>query len=144
MSIGMVMVFTIVSAVSEWLEGVARQIQDDIIAEEKRIADEKDLARQREETPQFFGTAVTRENFLEWRSSFEKEQKVLSEQAAKGTSGKGGKGTPEGGKKSKLTGRQLFEGNSNLKDSDNAFWEEGDVDVDESLFEDDLGDLEEE
>eukprot|EP01135_Chromosphaera_perkinsii_P007355 Nk52_evm3s805 gene=Nk52_evmTU3s805 len=138
MNLGMVMVFTIVSCVTEWLEELAKKIKDEIEEEEKRLADERDMARQREETPQFFGTALTKENFLEWREKFERELKA----ADKGNkTGKGGKGAAETGK-GKLTGRQLFEGDVTMKDSDNAFWEEGDVDVDESLFEEDLSNLE--
>ncbi|XP_014213752.1 RWD domain-containing protein 1 [Copidosoma floridanum] len=129
-SLGIVMVFTLVSATQEWLnvewdkiklnreESAARKLKEEEEAEMKR----------------FEGTRVTVETFLRWKEKFNEEmgyneKKRLAEKEEK-----------------KLTGRELFMKDKTLDKSDLKFLEDGDsVKVDESLFQnlDDL-DLEDE
>jgi hypothetical protein len=88
------------------------------------------------ERKKFEGTRVTVESFMAWRSKFEAEMDRLNkkEMANKLELSK------------KLTGRQLFETNKSLIESDLQFLDESvddvdfDVKVDESLFQD-LDDL---
>uniref|UniRef100_A0A1B6II37 RWD domain-containing protein n=1 Tax=Homalodisca liturata TaxID=320908 RepID=A0A1B6II37_9HEMI len=121
-NIGMVMIFTLVSAAQEWLNSqsdMRRKMAE--MAEEKRIKDEEEAERKR-----FEGTRVTVETFLAWKKAFEIElglnnKKVLEE------------------KNKKLTGKELFLRDKSLNESDLKFLEvEGGevVKVDESLFQD--------
>ncbi|XP_054258810.1 RWD domain-containing protein 1 [Macrosteles quadrilineatus] len=121
-NLGMVMVFTLVSAAQEWLNSqsdIRRKIAE--MQEEKRIRDEEEAERKR-----FEGTRVTVESFLVWKKAFDLEfgidnKKVLDE------------------KNKKLTGRELFLSDKSLNESDLKFLEvEGGevVKVDESLFQD--------
>uniref|UniRef100_A0A1B6G4M2 RWD domain-containing protein n=1 Tax=Cuerna arida TaxID=1464854 RepID=A0A1B6G4M2_9HEMI len=121
-NIGMVMIFTLVSAAQEWLNSqsdMRRKTAE--MAEEKRIKDEEEAERKR-----FEGTRVTVETFLAWKKAFDIEfglnnKKVLEE------------------KNKKLTGKELFLRDKSLNESDLKFLEvEGGevVKVDESLFQD--------
>ena len=131
-TMGMPMVFTIVSAVMEWLGETNDRLKFEA---EEAIRKQKDLEEE-EERKKLEGTKVTIESFLAWKAEFD------AEMAAK-------KGVVELTKKEKMkkNGRELFMTDMTLNDSDVKFLAEaGDVaiTVDESLFEDlddlDLGD----
>lgn len=121
-NIGMVMIFTLVSAAQEWLNSQSdsrRRMAE--LKEEKRIRDEEEAERKR-----FEGTRVTVETFMAWKKFFDIEmglniKKVQEE------------------KNRKLTGKELFLTDISLNESDLKFLEvEGGevVKVDESLFQD--------
>ncbi|XP_053315877.1 RWD domain-containing protein 1 [Spea bombifrons] len=129
-NLGMVMIFTLVSAVQEKLNEIVDQIKNR--REEEKI--QKEIEAEEAEKVRFHGTPVTIENFLSWKAAFEAElaeirRKKLKEEEQAG--------------KNKLTGKQLFETDHNLDTSDIKFLEEAgnNVEVDESLFQE-LDDLE--
>jgi len=120
-SIGMAMIFTMVSMLQEELYQV--------ISEGKQARIEAELAKVRlaeeAENRKFKGTPVTVELFLSWKMKFDKEM-ADKEQEAKGRIKTDGK--------PKLTGRQLFEQDQTLASSDASYMEEGDVAVDITQF----------
>ncbi|XP_028164726.1 RWD domain-containing protein 1 [Ostrinia furnacalis] len=124
-NLGMVMIFTLVSAGQEWLnekwDYIKKEREERILAKLK--ADEE------AELKRFEGTRVTVESFLAWRKQFEIDMGIPArrEREAKG--------------KDKLTGKELFLRDTTLNESDLKFLDDGDaVKVDESLFQD-LDDL---
>lgn len=124
-NLGMVMVFTLVSAGQEWLNEKWDRIKKE--NEEKIIAKKK--AEEEAEMKRFEGTRVTVESFLVWRKQFEIDM------------GFAAKREKEVKDKTKLTGRELFLRDTTLNESDLKFLDDGDaVKVDESLFQD-LDDL---
>ncbi|XP_074640035.1 RWD domain-containing protein 1-like [Tubulanus polymorphus] len=123
-NVGMVMVFTIVSAVQEKLHV--------LVEEAKKRQEEKEDKRKKEleeaERKKFEGTIVTIETFLAWKSKFDAE--MQERRRLEGIEEKVTK---------KLTGRQLFMQDHTLDDSDVKFLQESGgavVEVDESLFQD--------
>jgi hypothetical protein len=110
----------------EWLN--ARK--DDSSRRKKDIADRKVREAEEIEQKRFEGTRVTVETFLKWRTAFDKEMSELeTKDKQKEIDSK------------KLTGKELFEKDDRLNDSDLKFLEDGDVavdlaavKVDESLF----------
>ncbi|TSN21180.1 RWD domain-containing protein 1 [Bagarius yarrelli] len=129
-NLGMVMIFTLVTAVQERLNEVIDQMK--IRKEEEKERREKEA--EEAEKKEFQGTVVTIENFLAWKAQFEKEMAELKRKKQK---------EDEQAGKNKLTGKQLFEKDRNLDTSDIQFLEESgnSVEVDESLFQD-MDDLE--
>lgn len=124
-NLGMVMVFTLVSAGQEWLnekwDNVKREREELILAKQK--ADEE------AEMKRFEGTRVTVESFLAWRKQFEIDMGIPAKRER------------EGKDRNKLTGKELFLRDTTLNESDLKFLDDGDaVKVDESLFQD-LDDL---
>lgn len=128
-NLGMVMIFTLVSVTFDWLNNKA-----DDIHQQKKEQEERRLKQiEEEERKKFEGTRVTVETFLSWKTKFDAEMAELKRnQFVK----------EELGTK-KLTGRELFEKDRTLIESDLQFLQEGDeeVKVDESLFQE-LDDLE--
>ncbi|XP_054850640.1 RWD domain-containing protein 1 isoform X2 [Eublepharis macularius] len=129
-NLGMVMIFTLVSAVQEKLNVMVDQIKTRR-EEEKR---QKEKEAEEAEKQCFHGTPVTIENFLSWKAKFdadllENKRKKMKEEEQTG--------------RNKLTGKQLFERDHNLDTSDIQFLEEAgnSVEVDESLFQE-MDDLE--
>ncbi|KAK2902860.1 hypothetical protein QQF64_010275 [Cirrhinus molitorella] len=124
-NLGMVMIFTLVTAVQEKLNEIIDQIKSR--REEEKLRKERET--EEAEKRAFQGTVVTIENFLSWKAKFEQEMAELKtkRQKEEEQSGKG-----------KLTGKQLFERDHNLDTSDIQFLEDGgnSVEVDESLFQD--------
>ncbi|RXN31669.1 RWD domain-containing 1 [Labeo rohita] len=124
-NLGMVMIFTLVTAVQEKLNEIIDQIKSR--REEEKLRKEREA--EEAEKRAFQGTVVTIENFLSWKAKFEQEMAELKKKRQKedDQSGKG-----------KLTGKQLFERDHNLDTSDIQFLEDGgnSVEVDESLFQD--------
>lgn len=124
-NLGMVMIFTLVTAVQERL--------NEIVDLMKNRQEEEKLRKEREaeeaEKVAFQGTVVTIENFLAWKAKFELE---IAEQRRKRQREEEQTG------KNKLTGKKLFETDHNLDTSDIQFLEDAgnSVEVDESLFQD--------
>ncbi|XP_053566859.1 RWD domain-containing protein 1 [Bombina bombina] len=129
-NLGMVMIFTLVSAVQERLNEIVDLIKNR--QEEEKLKKEKEA--EEAEKVCFHGTVVTIENFLSWKAKFEAEEAEMKRKKQKEDEQSG---------KNKLTGKQLFERDHNLDTSDIKFLEEAgnNVEVDESLFQD-LDDLE--
>ena len=127
-NLGMVMIFTLVSAVQDKLvdfaNGIAKRKEEEKEEEQRKIEEA--------EKKKFEGTRVTIESFLAWKAKFDAEIAEIKKR-----SGQLEKET------NKLTGKELFMKDNTLDDSDVKFFEaEGDaVHVDESLFED-MEDLE--
>ncbi len=122
-NLGMVMIFTLVSAVQEKLVDIANGIaqrKEEEKEEEKRKLEEAEMKK-------FHGTRVTIESFLAWKGKFDAEIEEMKRRS----------GIIEK-QNTKLTGKELFMKDNTLDDSDVKFFEEqGDaVHVDESLFED--------
>ncbi|XP_023944949.1 RWD domain-containing protein 1 [Bicyclus anynana] len=120
-NLGMVMVFTLVSAGQEWLnekwDSIQREREEEVLAR-KRADEEAEMKR-------FEGTRVTVESFLAWRKQFEIEMGIPAKRER------------EGNNKNKLTGKELFLRDTTLNESDLKFLDDGDaVKVDESLFQD--------
>ncbi|XP_041971022.1 RWD domain-containing protein 1 [Aricia agestis] len=125
-NLGMVMIFTLVSAGQEWLnekwDGVKREREEKLLAKKK--ADEE------AEQKRFEGTRVTVESFLAWRKQFEIDMGIPAKREKEAIKDK-----------NKLTGKELFLRDTTLNESDLKFLDDGDaVKVDESLFQD-LDDL---
>ncbi|XP_077384032.1 RWD domain-containing protein 1 isoform X1 [Festucalex cinctus] len=124
-NLGMVMIFTLVTAVQEKL--------NEIVDLMKNRREEEKLRKEREaeeaEKVEFQGTVVTIENFLAWKANFELEMAEMWRKKQKEEEQSG---------KAKLTGKQLFETDHNLDTSDIQFLEDvgNSVEVDESLFQD--------
>lgn len=103
-SMGMAMVFALVSSLKE----LAEQL---ILDRQKVVEMEKEAEAQKveeEENKKFHGQQVTRESFMAWRNAFKKEleeeEKRLQEEAL--VDSKGRKIAKE---EPRLTGKQLFE-----------------------------------
>ncbi|XP_038655557.1 RWD domain-containing protein 1 isoform X2 [Scyliorhinus canicula] len=128
-NIGMVMIFTLVTAVQEKLNEIVDQIK--WRKEEEKLLKEKEA--EEVEKAIFHGTPLSIENFLSWKAKFDAELAEIRRKRQK---------EEEQAGKVKLTGKQLFETDHNLDTSDIQFLEEGNnVEVDESLFQD-MDDLE--
>ncbi|XP_029360600.1 RWD domain-containing protein 1 [Echeneis naucrates] len=124
-NLGMVMIFTLVTAVQEKLNEIV-DLMKNRQEEEKR---QKEREAEEAEKVAFQGTVVTIENFLAWKAQFEMELAELRRKKQK---------EEEQAGKPKLTGKQLFERDHNLDTSDIQFLEDAgnNVEVDESLFQD--------
>ncbi|EEC07453.1 rwd domain-containing protein, putative [Ixodes scapularis] len=135
-NLGMAMIFTLVSAASEWLD----QHGDDVKLRQEEAKQKQKEKDEEAERVKFEGTRVTVECFLAWKDKFDAEIAEMRSREKVDTNIR------------KLTGRELFEKDKNLIDSDLQFMQEGeeDVKVDESLFQeledldlDELGDVDE-
>ncbi|XP_059690300.1 RWD domain-containing protein 1 isoform X2 [Gavia stellata] len=129
-NLGMVMIFTLVSAVQDKLNEIVDQIKTRREEEKKQ----KEREAEEEEKQRFHGTPVTIENFLNWKAKFDAELLEIKRKKMK---------EEEQAGKNKLSGKQLFEMDHNLDTSDIQFLEEAgnSVEVDESLFQE-MDDLE--
>ncbi|XP_074114463.1 RWD domain-containing protein 1 [Cotesia typhae] len=118
-NLGMVMVFTLVSAAQEWLNVQWDRIK--LHREEhaaKKLIEEEEAERKR-----FEGTRVTVETFMKWKEQFDEEMGHNKRRELALIQSK------------KLTGREMFMTDKTLNESDLKFLDEGDaVKVDESLF----------
>ncbi|XP_029959412.1 RWD domain-containing protein 1 isoform X2 [Salarias fasciatus] len=122
-NLGMVMIFTLVTAVQEKLNQMVDLMKNR--KEEEKLRKEREA--EEAEKVLFQGTVVTIENFLSWKAAFDLDMAELRRRRQK---------EEEQGGRSKLTGKQLFERDHNLDTSDIQFLEEAgnNVEVDESLF----------
>ncbi|GAB1608714.1 RWD domain-containing protein 1-like [Argonauta hians] len=126
-TLGMVMVFTIVSAVQEKLNDIIEQNREERIKEELRKQKELEESEQKA----FEGTRVTVETFMAWKARFDLEMKEHKRSLLETNTSN-----------NKLTGKELFMQDSSLVVSDMEFLkgENEPVEVDESLFQD-IGEL---
>ncbi|XP_034179931.1 RWD domain-containing protein 1 isoform X2 [Osmia lignaria lignaria] len=117
-NLGMVMVFTLVSAAQEWLN-----VQWDKIKLNREESAAKKLKELEEaERKKFEGTRVTVETFLSWKEKFDEEMGYTKRREMAEREGK------------KLTGRELFMTDKTLDQSDLKFLDDDSVKIDESLF----------
>lgn len=105
-SLGMAMVFTLVTTLKE----AAETLMTDRARQEQELKDVAARQREEEENRKFHGEKVTRERFLEWREKFrreteEKERQRREEEETELAKGKRGVKVEE----KKLTGKQLWE-----------------------------------
>uniref|UniRef100_A0A8D0A428 RWD domain-containing protein 1 n=1 Tax=Sander lucioperca TaxID=283035 RepID=A0A8D0A428_SANLU len=112
-NLGMVMIFTLVTAVQEKLNEMV-DVKKNRREEEAR---RKEAEAEEAEKVLFQGTVVTIENFLAWKAKFELEMAELRRKRQK---------EEEQAGKPKLTGKQLFETDHNLDTSDIQFLEDSD------------------
>ncbi|KAF7304863.1 RWD-domain-containing protein [Mycena kentingensis (nom. inval.)] len=129
-NIGIAMTFTLVSHLRERLASLVKDRAEKVRKaemEKERLAMEAEEARTR-------GTIVTPERFREWKTKFDQEQavakKIADEERMRGL-------TPKEREEfrratTRLTGRQLFERNTNL--DEDSLMEEGTVSVDVSQY----------
>jgi hypothetical protein len=103
-SMGMAMIFTLVSTLKEAAEALIAERE----AGAQAARDAVKRKAEEEENRKFHGTAVTRESFLAWREKFRNEQadKAVKEQEEQEAEDKKKRGRVE---EKKLTGRQLWE-----------------------------------
>ncbi|KAJ9636598.1 uncharacterized protein PV06_10096 [Exophiala oligosperma] len=104
-SMGMAMVFTLVTTLKE----AAETLISDRIRQVEAAKEVEAREKEEEENRKFHGALVTRERFLEWREKFrkemeEKERRQKEEEEAEDKKKRGGKADEK-----KLTGRQLWE-----------------------------------
>jgi hypothetical protein len=104
-SLGMAMVFTLVSTLKESAETLIAERQ----RQAQNVKDIEAAKAEEEENRKFHGTAVTRESFLKWRAKFreEMEERERREKEEKEAEEKKKRGRLE---EKKLTGKQLWEG----------------------------------
>lgn len=127
---GCVMIFTLVSIGSEWL---SRRVEED--AQRKQEAEDRRRQEIEEaENKKFEGTRVTVESFMKWKMQFDEEM-ILAKKKKLAQE-----------KSSKLTGRELFEKDQTLNESDLKFieddrdvsYDDAGVKVDTALFDEDF------
>ncbi|KAI4193476.1 MAG: hypothetical protein LQ350_008296 [Teloschistes chrysophthalmus] len=111
-SLGIAMVFTLVTTLTETIENLIASRISDIQKEKDREAEEAEA----KENAKFHGERVTRESFLRWRQGFgaEIEKKVEEEERVR----KEGEGKRAAKREEKLTGRELWEKGMVGKDAD--------------------------
>jgi predicted GNAT family acetyltransferase len=128
-SLGMVMIFTLSSHITEYLQNYTERMEE---MQKAKVEQEK-KERELKENLKFMGTKVTLESFTEWKRKFDEELRVLNREKLKSIEEK----------MKKLSGRQLFELNK-VSETEMELGEgEADVEVDEMLFEgEDLENLE--
>jgi len=126
-SLGMAMVFTVMTAVQEHLT----ELTETMKREEEEENERRIRQAEEEEQKRFEGTIVTVETFMSWKLKFDAEKAEMRRL----------KGYDDSVSK-KPTGKALFLSDNTMNDSDVKFLQdEGDtLEVDESLFEN-LGDL---
>ncbi|EHB15641.1 RWD domain-containing protein 1 [Heterocephalus glaber] len=122
-NLGVVMIFTLVTAVQEKLDEIVDQIKMRR-EEEKKL---KEREAEEAEKQLFPGTPVTVENFLCWKAKFDAELLEIKKKWIK---------EEEQAGKNKFSGKQLFETDHNLDTCDIQFLEDAgnNVEVEESLF----------
>lgn len=103
-SMGMAMVFTLVSTLKESAEALIAERE----AGAQALRDVEARKAEEEENRKFHGTAVTRESFVAWREKFRNElaEKSMREQEEQEAEDKKKRGRLE---EKKLTGKQLWE-----------------------------------
>ncbi|KAH0844737.1 hypothetical protein AYO21_01943 [Fonsecaea monophora] len=104
-SLGMAMVFTLVTTLKE----AAEVLISDRIRQAEEVKEIEIREKEEAENRKFHGTLVNRDRFLEWRDKFrkeleEKERRAREEEEAEDKKKKGGKVEEK-----RLTGKQLWE-----------------------------------
>jgi hypothetical protein len=108
-SLGMAMVFTLVSMLKE----LAEQLMADRQRQHDEVREMAVRQKEEEENRKFYGTKVTKEKFLEWQANFkeelaEKARQQREEEEAEEKKKGGAKAAAKADEK-KLTGKQLWE-----------------------------------
>ena len=108
-SLGMAMVFTLVSA----LKDAAEQLMADRQTSKNEVQEQAVRKAEEEENRKFFGTKVTRERFIEWQAKFkvemeEKAAQKREEEEAEEKKKAGGRSAARAEEK-KMTGKELWE-----------------------------------
>ncbi|KAJ2008991.1 rwd domain-containing protein [Coemansia thaxteri] len=133
-NLGMAMVFSM----STGLKEAAVQRLAEKTARLKRAKEARIQKEIEADQAKFIGTPVTRASFLEWRTKFDVETKAhLGRLAGEAGEDRAAARRAAASKKDedrRLTGRQLFEQDKSLAQSDSSFIADGDVAVDASLF----------
>jgi hypothetical protein len=108
-SLGIAMVFTLVSTLKEQAE----QLMADRQKQENEVHETAARKKEEEENRKFYGTKVTAEKFLEWQAKFKEEMaekvRIQREEAEAEDKKKGGPKGPGKVDEKKLTGKQLWE-----------------------------------
>lgn len=109
-SLGMAMVFTLVSTVKE----AAEQLMSDRQRRQDEVTQQAARKAEEEENRKFYGTKVTGERFLEWQAKFkaemeEKERLKREEEEAEEKKKGGARGVAARSDEKKMTGRELWE-----------------------------------
>lgn len=122
-NLGMVMIFTLVSAAIEKMG----EMLDESVKQQAEEAERRLQEKEEAERVKFEGHRVTIESFLAWKAKFDAEMAELKKKKGKTVD-----------VSNKPTGKELFMKDATLDDSDVKFLqEEGEsVEVDESLFQD--------
>ncbi|MCJ1387522.1 hypothetical protein MMC18_000365 [Xylographa bjoerkii] len=102
-SLGMAMVFTLVSTLKDSAELLISERQ----AAAQAVKDVEAAKAEEEENRKFHGTAVTRETFLKWRERFRKEMTEAEERRREDKEAEDKKRRVKA--EERLTGKQLFE-----------------------------------
>ncbi|KAG9342756.1 hypothetical protein JZ751_015618 [Albula glossodonta] len=119
-NLGMVMIFTLVTAVQEKLNEIVDQIKNR--REEEKRRKEKEAEEAEKVLKAFQGTVVTIENFLSWKAKFEQEMVELRRKRQKEEEQSG---------KTKLTAANSVEVDESLfQDMDDLDLDEDDPDFD--------------
>jgi len=130
-NLGIAMTFTLVSHLREQLSQLVRSKLEE---QRQRDSENERLALEAEER-RTVGTPVTVESFKVWKEKFDKELAIKKsqedEEQLRNMTSKEREEWKKAG--TRLTGRQLFEGDKNLEDE--ALIEEGVVSVDFSQYE---------
>uniref|UniRef100_A0A9J2P7N6 RWD domain-containing protein n=2 Tax=Ascaris TaxID=6251 RepID=A0A9J2P7N6_ASCLU len=128
-NLGMPMGFTIVSALQDHMGSlIEEENAEKAKAEEMKRKEEEAIARKKLE-----GTRVTVESFLAWRQKWDAEMKLLKEKDIMAR---------EAALAGRLTGRQLFLRDTTLSLSDVALIQGDAIEIDETLFDEELEGLE--
>lgn len=127
-SLGTVMIFTLVSHVVEWLSSLSDRDAQKLEME----AMERQQELEAKEKAKFFGTPVNKQTFMAWRAKFDAEMLKLKIEKMKNAE-------PGQAPTKRLTGRELFESDKSLAESDLNFVD----DLDQGQLEALLHDIEE-
>ena len=112
--VGCVMIFTLISELQDKVNEFSDAIYN------KKLQEKEDI----DKIPVFHGTIITRENFMEWQAAFVQERNLTKVQVVVSD---------------KLTGKQIFMAKGgNIEIEGGLIGETDDVDVDESLFDEEL------
>lgn len=114
-SSGTVMVFMLVSDVVEWLSSISER---GVIEQQQELNDKQRLL-EAEEARKIEGTPVTKQSFMEWKARFDTE--ILKQKIEKDKMHNQSSSTEA----RRLTGREMFESDKTLVESDLIF---GDLD----------------
>lgn len=119
-SLGEVMVYSLVTAVQDWLNDYKDNIKKQADFEREEKARQEAAIEQKK----FEGTLVNKDTFMKWKMEFDAERNA-------------GKTVDTAEKVKKLTGRELFMKDNSMNESDLKFLEEDGeiVKINESLFE---------
>lgn len=129
-SMGTVMIFNLVSATFEWLSN-KQESEQEAPHEEGEEETKNILERQAEENRKIDGTPVTKQSFLIWKAKFDAEMLKISLEKLKKTSEQSSSTITK-----RLTGRELFESDNSMIESDLNFVEDLDQDQIEALMQD--------